>query len=158
MNRQINYIFSAIGILVAGFGVLFILKIIFTSTVESESSNYIDEEKSTVSYTLSDKAVKGQDIFMRKCASCHALLKNMTGPSLKSAISNEQWSDRKKLYAWIRDPVSFMKNDAYTQRLKKEYGSMMAAFPTITDEEIEAIVEFIKSSELPGAIPMAYAN
>lgn len=69
----------------------------------------------------------------------------MTGPSLAMTIRNDQWADRKRLYAWIRDPEEFMKTDLYTKQLKKQYGSLMTAFPNLTDEEIDSIIEYITS-------------
>ncbi len=86
---------------------------------------------------------------MSKCASCHALFKDMTGPSLAMAIRSEQWADRKRLYDWIRNPEAFMKKDPYTKGLKEKFGSMMTAFPNLSNEEIDDIVEYITTITSP---------
>jgi hypothetical protein len=72
----------------------------------------------------------------------------MTGPQLSNMIENPQWSDRQQLYKWIRNPEEFMKTNAYTRELKKTYGSMMMSFPDITDDEIDAIVEYVASASV----------
>jgi cytochrome c1 len=73
----------------------------------------------------------------------------MTGPGLLAALEGDQWSDRKKLYAWVRNPAAYMKNDQYTSKLKEMYGSMMMAFPNLSDQDIDAIVDYITVSKLP---------
>lgn len=95
----------------------------------------------------------GKRLFNQKCASCHSLFKTVVGPRLNDIIDNDQWTDRKKLSAWIRNPAAFMKNDPYTQRLKAAYGTMMLGFPDITDGEIDAIVEYIRQARKPQPIP-----
>jgi cytochrome c1 len=82
----------------------------------------------------------------------------MTGPSLGAALQNERWADRKRLYEWIRNPEAFMKKDTYTNELRKQYGSMMQAFPTLTDDEIDAIVNYINWQYQQSSLPVADNN
>jgi cytochrome c1 len=70
----------------------------------------------------------------------------MTGPALGGFEERGPWRDRKKLYEWIKNPEAFMKNDSYTKQLKEKFGSIMTAFPALTTEEIDAIAEYITSS------------
>ena len=86
----------------------------------------------------------GRTLFMNKCGTCHSLFKTIVGPKLGGVLDKEEWKDRKKLYAWIRNPGEFMKTEGYLQGLKKEFGTMMQGFPTITDDEIGMILLYIK--------------
>jgi mono/diheme cytochrome c family protein len=146
VNRQIGYITSAhlllIGVALGGF---FISKIPFNSPAQNQQVLYdnVRPKKETI---LSGRAAIGKTLFMSKCASCHALFKDMTGPGLSGAIAGERWADRSQLYKWIRNPEAFMKTNAYARELKERYGSIMPAFPNLTDEDIEAIVEYINES------------
>lgn len=94
---------------------------------------------------------KGKQLFNQLCASCHNLYKDMTGPSLAGFEERGPWSDRKKLYEWIKNPASFIKNDDYTQSLQKKYGSLMQGFPDLPETAIDEIVNYINenSSDLP---------
>ena len=53
-------------------------------------------------------AQDGKAIFNSKCAACHNVFKNSTGPALGGMEERGPWSDRKKLYAWIHNPAAFM--------------------------------------------------
>ena len=67
----------------------------------------------------------------------------MTGPALNGFENRGPWSDRNKLYEWIRNPVRFIEKDSYAQGLKLEFGTIMTAFPDMKDEEIDAVVSYI---------------
>lgn len=93
---------------------------------------------------------------MSKCASCHQVLKNATGPALVGFEERGPWVDRKKVYEWIKNPTAFMVKDKYTQELKKAYGSMMTRFPDLTNEEIDAIIEYLKDTNKQKNAPIAF--
>ncbi len=89
-------------------------------------------------------AQDGKAIFQDNCASCHSVTKDLTGPALKGLTTRGPWTDRKKLYEWVHNPAGFMKNDPYTQGLKAQFGgAMMTAFPTLSEKEIDAVVDHI---------------
>jgi cytochrome c2 len=91
-------------------------------------------------------AQDGKALFQANCASCHALNKKLTGPALAGFEERGPWSDRKKLYAWVRNPGGFSKTDAYAANLIKEYnGVLMTGFNALTDAEIDAIVTYINT-------------
>ena len=122
----------------------FVVKKISSQTnVINSSVVVIDYESSKRETPLEGAAYKGKMIFMQKCAACHNLFKDQTGPSLLGFEQRGPWSDRQNLYAWIRNPAEFMTRDPYTGALKKVYGAMMTAFPDITNEEIDNIVAYI---------------
>jgi cytochrome c2 len=100
---------------------------------------------------------KGKALFMGKCASCHSIFKNSTGPSLIGFEERGPWTDRKSIYAWIRNPSAFMKINKYARDLRDQYGgTMMTAFPDITDAEIDAICAYINGyGQLQKSMPTA---
>ena len=69
----------------------------------------------------------------------------MTGPALFNV--EKRWNgNRENLRAWIRNSQAYLlTDDPYTKKLYSEYGeSVMTAFPNLKDEEIDAILEYIK--------------
>lgn len=92
-------------------------------------------------------AQDGASIFQMNCAACHAVNKDLTGPRLAGLESRGPWGDRKELYEWIRNPAKYMQNDPYTQELKNQYGGVvMTGFPQLSDEEIDAIVDYVNKA------------
>ncbi|MBL7738497.1 MAG: c-type cytochrome [Chitinophagaceae bacterium] len=97
----------------------------------------------TVFSGIQTYAQDGQTLFQSKCAACHNVFKDLTGPALGGLETRGPWADRQELYKWVRNPEGYMKADEYTQGLKAKYNSIMTAFPALKDEEIDAIVTYI---------------
>ena len=91
-------------------------------------------------------AQDGKSLFMKNCASCHALDKKLTGPALMGV--EDRWKgNRKNLHAWIKNTQSYMKTgDAYAIALYNEYGkSAMNVFDGVLDDkQIDDILDYIK--------------
>jgi len=132
-------------------GYYFVDKIVSTKAASQNQPIIIDNKDKIPEPVMSKSAALGKNLFNSKCASCHAIFKDATGPGILGFEQRGPWSDREKLYAWIRNPLAFMKTDKYTQGLKEAYGSVMQSFPDITNEEIDAIVDFINyASQIRG--------
>ena len=112
---------------------ILLLTFVFTSIIVSA------QEGATVS------AQEGATLFTSKCASCHHPLKKGTGPALGGLEERHKWADHKEILAWVNNPGGYMNKDAtgYTPGLKKEFGSMMTAFPDLTQPQVDAIVSYI---------------
>jgi mono/diheme cytochrome c family protein len=95
-----------------------------------------------------DKAA-GKSIFQSKCASCHNVLKDGTGPALAGLEGRHKWADHKELLKWINNPTVYMANDAYTKGLFTQYKSMMTAFPDFTLKNVEDVVAYINDAAIP---------
>lgn len=96
-------------------------------------------------------AQDGKAIFNAKCAACHNVFKNSTGPALGGMEERGPWSDRKKLYAWIHNPAAFMANDPYTQGLKDSHnGILMPGFADLTEADIDAVVDYVNTTFAAG--------
>ncbi|MGZ5286511.1 MAG: c-type cytochrome, partial [Flavisolibacter sp.] len=96
-------------------------------------------------------AQTGQQLFQNNCASCHGLDKALSGPALRGVTTRGPWAeDRANLYAWIKNPAAFIPTTQYTIDLQKQYGSIMPSFPQFSQEQVDAILEYI---ETPPAAP-----
>jgi cytochrome c2 len=135
--NQMKYVVSAGLILMLLFATIILSTKIF---------NYKDQEQETVSILTEDNssakfAPVGRRLFQQNCQSCHKIVGySPTAPPLAGVLERGPWSDRTKLYAWVRNPSTF--KDRYTKALKKEYGYVMIAFPDLTDEQIDAIISY----------------
>jgi mono/diheme cytochrome c family protein len=97
-------------------------------------------------------AQDGKALFQANCASCHAINKKLTGPALAGVLERGPWADRKKLYAWVRNPSGYAKTEPYAANLIKEYGGvLMTAFGTLSDAEIDAIFTYVTAPPPPGS-------
>ena len=108
-----------------------------------------------LSFTNIVKADDGKTLFMKNCASCHAIDKKLTGPALMGV--EERWKgNRKNLHAWIKNTQSYMKatNDAYAVGLYNEYGkSAMNVFDgVLEDKQIDDILDYVKNWKPPVAV------
>ena len=108
-----------------------------------------------LSFSNTSNAQDGKALFMKNCASCHALDKKLTGPALLGV--EERWKgNRKNLTAWIKNTGSYMKttNDPYAIALFNEYNkSAMNVFDGVIDEkEIGAILDYVKNWKPTGPV------
>lgn len=85
-------------------------------------------------------------MFQQNCQSCHSLDKNLTGPALRNFTNRGPWGDKEEIYKWIKNPAAYMANDPYTKGLQQQYGAIMSAFPQLTNEQIDAIVEYTNTA------------
>ncbi|MBK5272978.1 MAG: c-type cytochrome [Bacteroidia bacterium] len=103
-------------------------------------------------------AQDGKALFMSKCASCHQLDKDATGPMLRGILDKDPYNgDVTKIYHWLRNVNSMVSTDPYYMDLKAKFGSLMTQFPesAISDKEIEAIISYANT---PVATPTAGPN
>ena len=92
-------------------------------------------------------AEKGKTLFEDNCKSCHAVHTKEVGPALKDV---EKRRDRKWLHEWVRNSSKVIASgDPYAKKLFAEYNqAVMTSFPTFKDEEINAILDYIKAEEV----------
>jgi mono/diheme cytochrome c family protein len=152
--NQARYIINAFLILFLLSSGLFIFKqIIITDSIKKKNNIIVDvtnDEAKSGSYGA------GKSLFSNNCASCHSIMKDLTGPALAGLEERGPWKDRKKLYEWVHNPPQFMTNDNYTRKLKEKYGVLMTAFPDLAEKEIDAIVDYINSGSQQKSMPIAF--
>lgn len=95
----------------------------------------------SISATAEVSADAGKKLFKANCASCHKLDKKLIGPALGDVTQrrSEEW-----LLKWIRNNAEFRASgDAEANALFAEYkGSVMQAFPALTDDDIKSILAY----------------
>jgi mono/diheme cytochrome c family protein len=91
------------------------------------------------------QAQDGKALFNAKCASCHAIDKQLVGPALKGV--EDRWDDKKMLYEWVRNSAAVIKK-GYPRAVAvyNEYNKVqMTAFPELKDQDIDAILAYINT-------------
>jgi len=95
-------------------------------------------------------AQDGKVLFMSKCASCHQLDKDMTGPKLRGVLDRDPYNgDFSKILHWVRNVNTLLESDPYYVGLKAKFGSPMLPFDAtvLPDKDLEAIIKY--TSEPP---------
>lgn len=100
-------------------------------------------------YTPGSNGIDGRKLFKQNCAVCHSLTTVPgTGPGLDGVLSrvpSEEW-----LHNWIKDADAMKKSgDAYANHLDKIFSGNMSSFAYMSDEEINALIEYLRSMSGP---------
>jgi cytochrome c551/c552 len=107
------------------------------------------------SITLLTNGQDGKALFNQKCASCHAIDKQLVGPALKGV--EDRWDDKKMLYEWVRNSAAVIKK-GYPRAVAvyAEYNKVqMSLFPELKDQDIDAILGYINTGGAKAAAPSA---
>ena len=94
---------------------------------------------------------KGKTLFEDNCKSCHAVHTIEVGPALKDVTKRRS---NKWLKKFIRNSSKLVaKGDKIAVKLYKEYNNaVMTSFPTLTDQEIDAILEYVEQEGCGGRV------
>ena len=90
----------------------------------------------------------GRQLFVANCAACHNrnMTDDLTGPALAGV--EERWAKypKKDIYQWIRGSQGMIKkkHPRAVQLWKKWQPTIMNDFPAFTDEEIKALLYYIR--------------
>lgn len=101
--------------------------------------------------------LKGQTLFLAKCASCHNnnMVTDMTGPKLYEV--DKRWAKYgDDIYAWIRNSTALIEeNHPYAAPLFATWNNAaMTAFPELANEDIDNILAYIQNKGSEGcALP-----
>src|SRR4029079_338503 len=96
-------------------------------------------------------APDGRKLFSDNCASCHNPIKDLLGPALKGVTSRVP--DKALLHSWIRNngAVRASGNPYFNSLFNKWNKTAMTPFPTLTDGEIDAILNYVETFTPPKA-------
>ena len=130
--------------------VFFCLLIVLVACNEENTKQNTTTKTDNVAATpASDEIIEsGQSLFLQRCASCHAVNMNVTGPALKGVAN--RWKNKTTLYAFIRNSqgVITTQKDPYAVALFNKWNKIqMPPFPSFTDDEIGNILAYIKHAE-----------
>jgi mono/diheme cytochrome c family protein len=112
----------------------------------------------SLSLSLSLAAQDGKALFNQKCASCHAIDKQLVGPALSGVEG--RWDDKAMLYEWVRNSAAVIKK-GYPRAVAvyNEYNKIqMTAFPELKDADIDAILGYINTGGAKKADATAVAT
>jgi hypothetical protein len=108
-------------------------------TIFSRTTNEIVLEKNY------DETNTGKHLFDSKCATCHMLHKNSTGPKLFNV--RKRWSDggakEGSIYLWVKNWQAAANSDKYAQKVSYITPSAHMDNPKLSNIEIGQIFDFI---------------
>ncbi len=143
-------------IVIAFFVLVFIGSVVFfaLNTYRSASNDTIDNSPVIIDYASpSDTTVeKGRKLYQKVCASCHFIFKDLTGPAL--AGIEAKWKNKKELIAYIRNSEKASPQNPNVIRIRKEYNTRMPIFSSLTDKEVQSILDYIAFEEKKKGIPV----
>jgi mono/diheme cytochrome c family protein len=92
-------------------------------------------------------AIDGESVFKANCAACHKVGKDFVGPALKGAQARwEENSSIENLYKWVQNSSEVIDNgDAYAKKLFAKWNNMPMPAQAISNEEIDALFEYVES-------------
>jgi mono/diheme cytochrome c family protein len=104
-----------------------------------------------VSFNNTASAQDGAALFKDKCANCHRIDKDLTGPAL--AGIEQRVPDKKLLHAWIHNNQAVLaKGDKYFSALFQKWNrTPMNVFTELDEPQIEAILKYIREWKPPVA-------
>ena len=103
---------------------------------------------------------QGEDLFKVKCATCHQVFKDGTGPKLFEA--RQKWADgganEKSIYQWVNNFEAAVAADPYAESALSYSDASMVKFPDLSEEQITSIFDWIDSQEKKVAAVTADAS
>ena len=103
---------------------------------------------------VNSNAQDGKAVFISKCASCHAMGRDLTGPNLDGVET--RWENTDQIKVWIKNYNTAIKA-GYPEAIKivNFAASSMTVFEgSITEPELDAVVKYITEWEPPVAAPI----
>ncbi len=100
-------------------------------------------EPQIIDYVDNPKLDWGGKLFKVNCKACHKRDRPATGPALRGVTQRRvsTW-----IRTFIRNPQAMIDSgDTTVIKMFEEYGSVMTAFPSITDNEIDCILEYVET-------------
>lgn len=99
-----------------------------------------------LSGTFSAQA-QGEDLFKAKCATCHQVFKDGTGPKLFGV--RQKWEEggakEGSIIQWVNDYEVAASNDPYAASVMAVKPTNMNKFPELTEEQILSIFDWVDS-------------
>ena len=152
MNNEFKYGMQGLFMAIAFFAFVKIVSFIISLTPQPQSEEVTTNIENPTPSQSSNYNSKGKVLFSQNCASCHAIHKQLTGPALAGVT--ERVADKKLLYEWIRNSPKVLKSgNEYFNTLYNQFNkTQMTSFSNLTNEDIDAILEYIQQSKMPAAI------
>lgn len=146
MNKELGYIWQGTLLVVVVLLGMWVVQVLgnIGATIDAQAAAEAGKTEKKVVVQLSGNSAIGKALFEEKCAMCHKVDKDLTGPALRGV--RDRVKDEKLLRDWIRNsPAVLRTGNSYFNKLFLQYGKVpMSVFPSLTDEEIDNILLYIK--------------
>jgi mono/diheme cytochrome c family protein len=91
--------------------------------------------------------VNGEGLFKINCSQCHRPAEDFAAPALAGV--EKRWSNKILLYAFVRNAQEVINKDKYAADLFKKWNNTyMQPFPRLSNEEIDAILQYCNTKAL----------
>ncbi len=108
--------------------------LLFLTSCQSQNTGSIGQ-------TNNKSNPESERLFNSLCINCHKCEGSLIGPPLPGAL--QRWESKELLYEYIRNPQAVIAKNAYARNLANQYKPyIMTAFPNLTDQEIEAVLNY----------------
>lgn len=108
-----------------------------------------------VTFFTFNSTAQGDALFKAKCASCHNPHKDNTGPKLFQVRA--KWADggakEGSIYTWVNNWQNAAATDPYAKSVSAWSPTAMTAFPELSVDQINSILDWVDEQPLPGAVP-----
>ena len=104
-----------------------------------------------ISTTFVLNAQDGEKLFKSKCATCHALDRESTGPMLQGAKAKwEAAGELEYLYEWVQNSTELINSGKSSMAIAvKDFNPTAMSPQQVTPEEVDAILAYVDSWEAP---------
>src|SRR5690606_15186587 len=97
-------------------------------------------------------APDGKALFQSNCAQCHNPWKDATGPALQGVsarVPSREW-----IYDWVHNSAKLIASGDKTANevFEKWNKTPMTAFPNLSTEEIDAIIDWVETAPNPNSV------
>ena len=148
MRIQLAYFISFLTLLALAFFAY------HASQIDFSKASYVEGNLTDLalpSLLASPQVELGEKLFRNNCATCHKVNRLINGPAL-AGVTKKYENDKDWLYKWVRNSQGLVKaGDTRAVALFEQYNKViMQSFPTLSDEDIDAIFAFVdfKSEEM----------
>jgi cytochrome c2 len=143
VSKEFKYGIEGLLLAIAFFIAIKILFFFISLSSQQQSETSVATTEIPRSSRSSTRFPEGKTLFSTNCTSCHAVNKIILGPALAGVT--DRVPDRKLLHEWIKDNEKVLKSkNPYFTQLYKDYNkTSMNKFPNLTDEDIDAILNYI---------------
>lgn len=109
----------------------------------------------TIGLSIVANGQDGKEIYESKCAVCHILGKDATGPNL-IGVKAKWEGEEENLYKWVINPGDLIESGESERALVAQEFSPAPMLPQdLTMEEAKAVIEYADSYEAPAPTPVA---
>lgn len=152
MNKEVNYILQGFLLMLLFVGAIAFGRFLLTIRVDAAVASVNASPPPARVITLNST---GKALFQNNCETCHSVWKQVEGPSIFTI--EQRIPDKRLLYDWIRNSSAVLKSgNTYFNTLVSKYGGVrMTDFPQLTDDDVTAILQYIRQVDTIRNTPSA---